>query len=117
MNESNSLLKGSLSAIILTLLSTKGRMYGYEICQHVKELTSGQMRITEGALYPALHKLEGEGLLISQAEIVDGRSRKYYAITPDREEFAVNHLNRIQDFITQLQTVLNPVKLPHPKID
>jgi len=115
MNESNSLLKGSLSAIILTLLSTKGRMYGYEICQHVKELTSGQMRITEGALYPALHKLEGEGLLVSHSETVEGRSRKYYAIAPGQKEYAINHLSRIQDFITQLQTVLNPVILPDLK--
>ena len=109
MNESNSLLKGSLSAIILALLSSKGSMYGYEICQHVKEFTTGRMRITEGALYPALHKLEGEGLLISHLETVEGRARKYYAIAPDQKEHTVNHLIRIQDFIAQLQTVLNPV--------
>ena len=117
MNEANSLLKGGLSAIILALLSSKGRMYGYEICQHVKEVTSGQMRITEGALYPALHRLEGEGLLISQLEIVDGRPRKYYAIAPDQKENAVNHLSRIQDFITQLQVVLSPEKLTDLQIN
>ena len=117
MNESNSLLKGSLSAIILTLLSSKGRMYGYEICQHVKELTSGQMRITEGALYPALHKMEGEGLLISHSEVVEGRARKYYAIAPDQKDHAVTQLSRIQDFINQLQAILNPGALPDLKIN
>ena len=117
MNESNSLLKGSLNAIILTLLSSKGRMYGYEICQHVKELTSGQMRITEGALYPALHKLEGEGVLISRSETVDGRPRKYYSIAPDQKEHAVNQLNRVQDFIIQLQMILNPATLPDLKMN
>jgi len=38
-------------------------MYGYEIKQHVKQLTEGELAITEGALYPALHKLEARGLL------------------------------------------------------
>lgn len=46
------ILKGSLSIIILKLLSENDAMYGYEICQHVKEITTGQMRVTEGALYP-----------------------------------------------------------------
>ena len=117
MQESKSLLKGSLNAIILTLLSSKGSMYGYEICQHVKELTAGQMRITEGALYPALHKLEGDGLLISHSEMVDGRSRKYYAIAPERKEQAVDHLTKVQEFIAQLQTVLSPDILPDLKMN
>lgn len=60
MNESNTLLKGSLNDAILTLLSSRGSMYGYEICQHMKDLTSGHTRVTEGAFYPALHKMEGE---------------------------------------------------------
>ena len=57
------LYKGSLQTIILKLLETNDKMYGYEITQHVKALTNGELKITEGALYPALHKLEAEGLL------------------------------------------------------
>ena len=108
MDESNTLLKGSLNDAILTLLSSRGSMYGYEICQHVKDLTSGQMGVTEGALYPALHKMEGEALLVSHSEIVEGRPRKYYAIAQDQKKYAVNPISRIQDFITQLQILLNP---------
>ena len=117
MDESNTLLKGSLNDAILTLLSSRGSMYGYEICQHVKDLTSGQMRVTEGALYPALHNMEGEGLLVSHSEIVEGRSRKYYAIAPDQKKYAVNHSSRIQDFITQLQILLNPGTFSDLKIN
>ena len=51
------LYKGSLSTIILKLLSKEDKMYGYEITQRVKELTKGELKITEGALYHALHKL------------------------------------------------------------
>ena len=57
------LYKGSLQTIILKLLGENDKMYGYEITQRVKELTKGELKITEGALYPALHKLEADGLL------------------------------------------------------
>ena len=56
------LYKGSLQTIILKLLENQEKMYGYEITQKVKDITQGALTITEGALYPALHKLEAEGL-------------------------------------------------------
>lgn len=109
MNEvSPQILKGSLSLIILKLLSENDAMYGYEICQRVKEITAGQMRVTEGALYPALHKLEGEGLLRTHTDLVEGRTRKYYAIVPDQRGQAVSRLAQMQVFLESLQQVLNP---------
>ena len=54
----NPLLKGSLQTIILKLLEDNDQMYGYEITQKVKEVSEGEIMLTEGALYPALHKLE-----------------------------------------------------------
>ncbi len=102
------ILKGSLSVVILKLLSENDAMYGYEICQRVKEITAGQMRVTEGALYPALHKLEGEGLLRTHTALVEGRTRKYYAIVPDQRGQAVSRLAQMQVFLENLQQVLNP---------
>lgn len=102
------ILKGSLSLIILKLLSENDAMYGYEICQRVKEITAGQMRLTEGALYPALHKLEGEGLLRTHTAVVEGRTRKYYAIVPDQRGQAVSRLAQMQVFLENLQQVLSP---------
>ena len=61
MNNSQ-LYKGSLTTVILKLLEENGRMYGYEMTQKVKEMTADEVTINEGALYPALHKLEAEGL-------------------------------------------------------
>jgi DNA-binding PadR family transcriptional regulator len=52
------LLKGTLQTIVLKLLKDHGKMYGYEITQRVKELSVGRILLTEGALYPAPHKLE-----------------------------------------------------------
>ena len=55
--KNSQLYKGSLTTIVMKLLEENGRMYGYEITQKVKEITKGELKITEGALYPALHKL------------------------------------------------------------
>ncbi len=77
----SSLYKGSLSTIVLKLLQENEKMYGYEITQKVKELTKGEFVITEGALYPLLHKLEGQGVLSVEHLRVDNRVRKYYFLT------------------------------------
>ncbi len=107
MATNNELFKGTLQTIILKLLSENGRMYGYEITQKVKIITQGELLLKEGALYPALHKLEAEGLLQTTTEVVDNRVRKYYALSEDGDKEVVNKLQEAQDFITQLQLLLN----------
>jgi PadR family transcriptional regulator PadR len=100
-------LKGSLSTIVLKLVSREGRMYGYEITQRVRQLTDGGIKLTEGALYPTLHKLEAEGLLSTKTEIVEGRARKYYYLTEEGEKETVNRVNEAAAFIRHLQKILN----------
>ena len=68
------------------LLSETDKMYGYEITRKVKLLTKGELNITEGALYPALHKLEAEGVLEVEVARVDNRLRKYYKLTEKGKE-------------------------------
>lgn len=102
----SSLLKGSLSVIILRLLEDRDKMYGYEITQKVKELTAGEMAITEGALYPALHKLEAEGLLTTETQIVDGRARKYYSLTKTGHTEAAGRVAELTAFLENLNLVL-----------
>lgn len=103
----NKLYKGSLSTIILRLLEQQDRMYGYEICRQVKELTDGHLEITEGALYPALHKLEGAGLLSAEYEQVEGRMRKYYALTEQGIKESANKMAELETFIRQMKDLLN----------
>ncbi|MBW4890836.1 PadR family transcriptional regulator [Mucilaginibacter sp. HMF5004] len=103
----NPLLKGTLQTIILKLLEDNSQMYGYEITQKVKEITAGEIKLTEGALYPALHKLEAEGLLETFTEIVDNRVRKYYRLTEEGGNGVASKLDEAQAFIDQLQLLLN----------
>lgn len=77
------LLKGTLSLLILSLLSRKP-MYGYEIAATVHRDTDGAFTWREGSLYPSLHKLEQGGLITGEWEEKEtGRKRRYYHITKD----------------------------------
>lgn len=102
------LYKGSLTTIILKLLSEQQKMYGYEITQKVKVLTNGELKITEGALYPALHKLEAEGVLEVEVMKVDNRLRKYYKLTEKGETETVNKLAELETYIKNMQVLFNP---------
>lgn len=102
------LFKGSLQTIILRLLEENDRMYGYEITQKVKELTKGELNITEGALYPALHKLEAEGLLEVEVGKVGNRLRKYYRLTESGTKETANRLAQMQEFLNTMQYLVNP---------
>ncbi|WP_255607615.1 PadR family transcriptional regulator [Pedobacter polysacchareus] len=103
----NELFKGTLQTIILNLLAENQRMYGYEITQKVKSITQGELLLKEGALYPALHKLEAEGLLETTTEVVENRVRKYYSLSMDGEIAVVNKLQEAKDFMLNLQLLLN----------
>lgn len=102
------LYKGSLQTIILKLLAQNDKMYGYEITQKVKELTKGELKITEGALYPALHKLEAEGLLDVEVAKVGNRLRKYYKLTENGAKETANRLSEMQEFLSTMQQLVNP---------
>ena len=102
------LYKGSLQTIILKLLETNDKMYGYEITQQVKALTNGELKITEGALYPALHKLEADGLLDVEVAKVGNRLRKYYKLTESGSKETVNKLAEMQEFLKTMQHLVNP---------
>ena len=105
--KNSQLYKGSLNTIIMKLLEENGRMYGYEITQKVKEITKGELNITEGALYPALHKLEAEDLLDVEVEKVDNRLRKYYKLTEKGTKETVNRLSELEEFIKNMQSIVN----------
>ncbi|MCV6630455.1 MAG: PadR family transcriptional regulator [Flavobacteriaceae bacterium] len=106
--KNSKLYKGSLRTIILKLLADEEKMYGYQITQKVKKLTEGALQITEGALYPALHKLEAEGLLEVEMQKVDNRMRKYYKLTEKGNKETVNQLAELEGFIKNMEHLLQP---------
>lgn len=105
---SKELVKGTLKTIILKLLDDQGRMYGYEITQRVKELTDGEMVLTEGALYPSLHKLEAEGYLTTEKEFIGKRPRRYYTLTAKGKAASVQQVKEFESFVQVMRLLLKP---------
>ena len=75
------LLKGSTDTLILALLAGK-QMYGYQLVREMEQRSGGYFHLKEGTLYPALHRLERDGLLEGAWEESGGQSRRYYRVSP-----------------------------------
>jgi DNA-binding PadR family transcriptional regulator len=105
---SKELLKGTLSAIILKLLSEQERMYGYEMSMKVKELSEGKILLKDGSLYPALQKMTSDGLLSFKEESVGGRVRKYYYLTKHGHKQKIAYVEELKDFISTLNKIVFP---------
>jgi len=104
---SSELIKGTLKTIVLKQLETNKRMYGYEITQRVKELTSDKIQITEGALYPTLHSLEAEGLVTVETEFVGKRVRKYYSLSTTGESKVKEKISEMAEFMEAMKSLLD----------
>lgn len=100
------LLKGTLGTIILRLLEEKGRMYGYEITQLVKEMSGDKILVKEGSLYPALHKLEADGLVTAEEVFIGKRARKYYTLTKPGKNAAKESVNELLIFLQTMHTLI-----------
>lgn len=98
-----------LEPLVLKLLQQEGRMYGYEITRKIKLLTGGQLQITEGALYPLLHKLEADGVVETELEPVDNRIRKYYRLTRKGKKTSLQAIDQLREF-AQLLSQLSKLK-------
>jgi PadR family transcriptional regulator, regulatory protein PadR len=72
--------KGTLPTLILEALHRQPS-HGYRIAQRIKQRSRGVLDFKEGSLYPALHKLENDGLVDSYEGVENGRPRRYYRIT------------------------------------
>ena len=97
--------KGSTELLILTLL-TERSMYGYEIAQELAERSEGYFEIKEGLLYPTLHRMQNSGFLKSEWQTVDGRRRKYYALTATGREALGLQTAEWETFVARLQAWL-----------
>jgi PadR family transcriptional regulator, regulatory protein PadR len=104
---SSELLKGTLQTIVLKVLADHGKMYGYEITQRVKDLSEGTILLTEGALYPTLHKMEAEGFLKTETVHMGKRIRKYYSLTTSGLTTVEEKVLEFAAFIRTMRHVLN----------
>lgn len=105
--EKQDVIKGTLRPLILKLIMDNRKMYGYQITQKVKEITDEKLEITEGALYPTLHKLVDEGILTTKLENHGSRMRKYYMLTSSGKKIARERINNLKKSISILIDIFN----------
>ncbi len=106
MNYGRELLKGNTDSLLLCLISREPT-YGYQIVRELEQRSNGYFRFKEGTLYPALHRLEREGLIEARWQILpNGQQRRYYYITEKGREVLAARLATWQDFSTAVKAVM-----------
>lgn len=81
MSKSAELLPGTLDLLILKSVSL-GTLHGYAVLLRIEQITGGALQIQQGALYPALYRLESQGHIDSRWGVSDNNRRaKYYRLT------------------------------------
>jgi PadR family transcriptional regulator, regulatory protein PadR len=78
----NDILQGTLALLVLRTLDAAGPMHGYAITAHIGRVSAELLRVEEGSLYPALHRMEQDGWLrASWGTTEKNREAKFYEIT------------------------------------
>ena len=75
-------LQGTLDLLVLKTLATSGSLHGYGIVLHIQRASDELLRVEEGSLYPALHRMEQNGWITSEWAMTEtNRKAKYYKLT------------------------------------
>lgn len=76
-------LQGALDLLVLKTLAQTGSLHGYGIVLHVQRASDDLLRVEEGSLYPALHRMEQDGWITSEWALTEtNRKAKYYRLSP-----------------------------------
>ncbi len=82
MSEPLSVLPGTVSFLALSAVARSGPLHGFQVLRWIRETSEGDFDLEEGALYPALHRLEKKGWLTGEWAVSEkGRRAKYYSVT------------------------------------
>ncbi len=101
-------LKGHLDLLLMAVVSA-GAAHGYLIVRRLAEASGGALELSEGTLYPALHRLESKSLLESSWATVGGRRRRVYDLTPSGKEALAQERLEWGSFSQAVESVLDTV--------
>jgi PadR family transcriptional regulator, regulatory protein PadR len=83
MKHANDRLQGTLDLLVLRTLASHGPMHGYGITLHIQQVSKDALRVEEGSLYPALHRMTENGWLKAEWGASDNNRRaRFYSLTP-----------------------------------
>jgi PadR family transcriptional regulator PadR len=105
------LLRGNTEALLLFLVNELGHTYGYQLIKEIGRRSEGFFHFKEGTVYPALRKLENDGLLQGAwQEMPSGQERRYYRITEKGKEVLKKKLAVWESFSTAMNLIFKPAK-------
>lgn len=80
--QKNDILQGTLTLLVLRTLKSQGALHGYALTNHIQRVSAELLRVEEGSLYPALHRMEQEGVVKAKWGLTDkGRKARIYSLT------------------------------------
>jgi DNA-binding PadR family transcriptional regulator len=97
---------GHLEMLLLAALRSQP-MHGYAIIEYVRQASAGQFGYAEGTIYPALRRLEDDGLVRSRWSETDGRRRRVYAISPQGSKALAGRRREWERFTSGVEAVLD----------
>ena len=78
----NDILQGTLALLVLKTLDAQGPIHGYAITSHIQRVSADLLRVEEGSLYPALHRMEQDGWVRASWGTTDkNRQARFYSLT------------------------------------
>jgi PadR family transcriptional regulator PadR len=102
------LLKGNTDVLILSLLSIEP-MYGYQMIKELERRSDGFLHLSEGTLYPALHRLERAGQISSRWQRTpSGQERRYYSMTRSGEKQLKEQSSAWAQFSSAINLIVSP---------
>ena len=103
------LLQGTLDLLVLKTLQT-GPRHGWDIAQRIQQVSRDVLRVGQGSLYPALHRLEKRGLIASfWGTSENNRKAKYYRLNPAGRKQLVAETSRWEEVVRAIGRVMSPV--------
>ena len=106
-------LQGTLDLLVLKTLDQNGNLHGYGIVLHIQSASNDLLRVEEGSLYPALHRMEQSGWISSEWSLTEtNRRAKYYKLTPQGRR----QLEAAQESFDQLVRVVETIPAHVPDV-
>ncbi len=100
-------VQGTLELLVLKTLDSAGHLHGFAILDFIRRATQDRLVIEEGALYPALHRMERRGWLSSEWGVSEkARRAKYYGLTPAGEAALTEEERRWADYVDAVARIV-----------
>jgi PadR family transcriptional regulator, regulatory protein PadR len=104
--QKNDILQGTLCMLVLKTLAAQGQLHGYAITSHIQRVSADLLRVEEGSLYPALHRMTQDGWLRAEWGVTEkNRQARFYTLTPaGRKQLALEEesWDRLRDGVQRV---------------